>query len=281
MLTVQTPAKINLTLEVLGKRQDGYHEIRSVVQTIDFYDEIRFEESRNDIYISDLPGWEGAQSLVSKTVDLLRHVTGINQGVRIKVSKRIPLVSGLGGDSSDAAATLKGLNELWSIGLTQSQLHELAAQLGSDVPFFLYGGTALMEGRGEKITPLAGLKESWFVLMLPDVPRQSHKTQTLYKGLKKTYYTEGTVTRRLIDVIRDGGELSPDYLLNTFENIAFDLSEELSVYRRHILKIGASNLHLAGSGPAMFTLVMDKMEGEELCARLRTQGLELRLVHSV
>lgn len=281
MLTVQAPAKLNLTLEVLGKRTDGYHDIRSVVQTIDFVDELSFTESHETAYSSDLPGWEANRSLVSLSVDLMRQVTGETRGVNVTIKKRIPLASGLGGDSAGAAAVLQCLNKLWNRGITQLGLHDLASRLGSDVPFFLYGGTALMEGRGEQITQLPPLKDSWFVLILPDVPRPEQKTGALYGSLKKEHYTDGSISGNLSRAIMEGTPLSTEHLFNTFENVAFNQSEELSVYRQHILKIGAPNLHLAGSGPAMFTLVRDRAEGEELIAGLRTQGLELHLVKTL
>jgi len=281
MLTVQAPAKINLTFEVSGKRPDGYHEIRSVIQTIDLCDELRFETALNTGYSADLPSWDGEKSLVGKTVQLLGKISGSDQGVAITIKKRIPLVSGLGGDSSDAAATLIGLNSLWSLDLSATQLHGLAAQLGSDVPFFLSGGTALMEGRGEKITTLPALNRTWLVLLIPDVPRLPRKTEQLYDNLKPNHYTDGSITSRLAEEIKQRKDIDTALLCNTFENIAFDISSELAVYRRHILQIGAPNLHLAGSGPAMFAVVKSKAEGQDLCLRLKTQGLKIYLTYTL
>ena len=141
MLTVPAPAKLNLTLEVLARRPDGYHEIRSVFQTISLGDTLHFQPGREIIFKSSLPGWTPEKSLIARAASLLKETSGCPQGVTIEVDNRIPLVSGLGGDSSDAAATLRGLNKLWELGLSREKLLELAAKLGSDVPFFLYGGT--------------------------------------------------------------------------------------------------------------------------------------------
>ncbi len=116
MLTVPAPAKLNLTLEVLAKRQDGFHEIRSVIQTINLCDSLRFQLSQNIRFNSNMPNWIPAKSLVSKAAMSLQEATGCSKGAAIEVSKRIPLESGLGGDSSDAAATLRGLNKLWGLG---------------------------------------------------------------------------------------------------------------------------------------------------------------------
>ncbi|MFC1914611.1 4-(cytidine 5'-diphospho)-2-C-methyl-D-erythritol kinase, partial [Chloroflexota bacterium] len=122
MLTVQAPAKINLTLEVLGKRPDGYHEIRSILQTINLCDTINFELSHELIFKSSAPYWTAEKSLVSQAARLLRKATGCKKGAMIAIEKRIPLISGLGGDSSDAAATLSGLNQLWELGLPKEKL---------------------------------------------------------------------------------------------------------------------------------------------------------------
>ncbi|MFC1900676.1 4-(cytidine 5'-diphospho)-2-C-methyl-D-erythritol kinase, partial [Chloroflexota bacterium] len=157
MFTVETPAKINLTLEVLGERGDGYHEIRSVMQSISLCDLLTFELS-DDISIEvDMPEWKAEESLVSKTVHLIKEVTGCEKGAVIKIEKHIPLVSGLGGDSSDAAVVIRGLNRLWELGFNVDSMFELARRLSSDVYYFLSGGAALVEGRGEIITPVPPL----------------------------------------------------------------------------------------------------------------------------
>jgi len=278
MLTVLAPAKLNLTLEVLGKRPDGYHEIRSVIQAINLCDSLRFQSSEKVTFKSNVPDWTPAKSLVAKTVSLLQETTGVSKGVTIEVTNHIPLVSGLGGDSSDAAATLRGLNQFWGLGLSQEKLLELAAHLGSDVAFFLYGGTALVEGRGEVVTPLPPLPHRWVVLIVPNVPRLPEKTKQLYASLKTSHYTDGQITQKLVDEIKEGRE--PSTLFNTFENVAFARFSKLKVYRDHILKIGAPSVHLAGSGPTLFTLFKDKAQAEDLYTRCRQQGMETYLVET-
>jgi len=281
MLTVLAPAKINLTLEVLAKRRDGFHEIRSVIQTINLCDSLRFRLSQDIEFKSDMSDWIPEESLVSKAASLLRQVTGCSQGAAIEVSKRIPLVSGLGGDSSDAAAVLCGLNRLWELGLSQEKLHELAASLGSDVAFFLYGGTALMEGRGEKVTSLPSLPPMWVVLVVPSVPRLLGKTKQLYASLKASHYTDAKITRRLVEALRKGEEFTPSLLFNAFENVVFARFSEIDVYREHMVKVGATNVHLAGSGPTLFSLLRDRAEAEELYMRLKQQELETYLTETL
>lgn len=274
MVTVSAPAKINLTLEVLGKRGDGFHEIRSVIQTIDLCDTLRFRRG-NDIEIkSDLPGWVAGQSLVSGAVAALREATGFSGGAAIEIEKRIPLLSGLGGDSSDAAAVLKGLNRLWELDLSGEKLLELAGRLGSDVPFFLSGGTALLRGRGEIVTPLAPFPPLWIVVAVPPLPRQAGKTKLLYQSLGAGHFTDGQITRDLADRLEKGEKFDPSLLFNTFENVAFDKFPGLGAAREHFIKLGAADVHLAGSGPALFTLVEDKAAAEEMCSLLGQQRME-------
>ncbi len=274
MLTLLAPAKINLTLEVLGKRPDGFHEIRSVTQTINLCDSLRFRLSGKLQFSCDNPDFVAEESLVSRAATLLQQVRGFSKGARIEISKRIPLASGLGGDSSAATTTLQGLNGLWKLRLSPAELIELAPRLGSDVAFFLYGGTALVEGRGERVTPLPSLLHRWVVLLMPPVPRMAEKTRQLYASLKPNHYTDGQITEEFIRVLNEGGEFKPSMLFNTFENVAFEFLPELKAYKEHFVRLGASHVHLAGSGPTLFTLVEDKAQAENLYTRCRQQGLE-------
>ena len=285
MLTIQTPAKINLTLEVLSKRPDGYHEIRSVIQAISLHDTLHFESNRENIIKSDDASWIAEQSLVSKAVALFRQATGSSEGVEITVERRIPLGAGLGGDSSDAAAVLRGLNRLWQLSLPFEKLLEMARQLGSDVSFFLYGGTALLEGRGEIVTPLPNPPPAWLVLGLPPtpptlfalgvppIPPMQNKTKLLYEVLRKNHYTDGSITRKFIEEIKSGGSISNSMIFNTFENVAFSVFPGLNASREHFIKLGTPSVHLAGSGPALFSLMPDNADSESLYIQLNKQRM--------
>lgn len=280
MLTVLAPAKINLTLEVLGKRPDDYHRISSVMQTIDLCDRLRFRAG-NDIEIeSDYPEFVAGESLTARAAALLRQAAGSAKGARIDISKRIPLSAGLGGDSSDAAAVLRGLNRLWGLGLPPGRLAGLAVELGSDVPFFLDGGTALAQGRGERLTRLEPLRSWWVVVVVPAVPRPKAKTRQLYASLEPAHFTEGQITGRMVDDLATG-RFAPPLLFNTFENVAAAQFPGLEVYRQHLAKLGASDVHLAGSGPALFTMLQNRARAEELHARCRQQGLETYLARTL
>ena len=274
MLEVLAPAKLNLTLEVLAKREDGFHEIRSVVQTINLCDTLRFRLSDSTRFSCADTGWSATESLIAKAVALLREAVGCSKGVLIEVDKRIPLLSGLSGDSSDAAATLYGLNRLWRLGLSQEDLLGLAARLGSDVAFFLYGGTALLEGRGEAVTPLPPFPYTWVVLVLPSVSRMPGKTARLYSGIKVSHYSDGSITDRLVDYLTEGGELGLSFLFNVFEEVAPGIFSDLELCWQQFLGAGAREVHLAGSGPVLFSLVRDRARAEEIYHRLNKLGLK-------
>jgi 4-diphosphocytidyl-2-C-methyl-D-erythritol kinase len=276
MLTERAPAKLNLTLEVLRRRTDGYHEIRSIVQAIDLCDYLHFEDAADITVNGDGQNWSPQQSLVTKAIDLLREVTGSSKGVSLRVEKRIPLLAGLGGDSSDAAAVLRGLNILWGLDFPAAKLGDLAYRLGSDVSFFLHGGTALMEGRGERVTPLPPLPERWVVLVVPEAGREAGKTGRMYAALKPEHFTDGSITAKAAAALRRGG-VSEVLLFNTFENIAFEDFNIRRGYVEHLLKMGAPHVHLAGSGPALFTLFDDMAAAERLYSSCKEQGLEAYL----
>ena len=280
MLIIEAPAKINLTLEVLGKRTDGYHEIRSVIQTLSFCDSLRITSGKEIEFKGNMPEWSSDRSLVIKAVESLRKATGSVKGAKIKIKKRIPLISGLGGDSSDAAAILRGLNLFWDLNLPPNKLRDMAQNLGSDVSFFLTGGTALMEGRGETITSLPPIPHHWIILIIPDVSRIPGKTKRLYSMLQPAHFTDGKITEKLAADLKTKGEFNTALLFNTFENVVFARGEELTKYRDHLLKIGAPNLHLAGSGPTLFTILDAKPRAEDLLKRLKDLQIEAYLTET-
>jgi 4-diphosphocytidyl-2-C-methyl-D-erythritol kinase len=182
------------------------------------------------------------------------------------------MMAGLGGDSSDAAAVLRGLNQLCETDLSVKELHRMAERLGSDVPFFLYGGTALIEGRGERVTPLPPLPEMYLVLACPSIEIMPGKTGRLFQKLTPNHYTDGEITRRFVEALNSGDVIPP--LFNTFENIAFEVFPGLDVFKEHFLKLGAAKVHLGGSGPVLFTVVRDKNAAEELYRQLEKQQMK-------
>ena len=280
MITIEAPAKLNLTLEILGKRSDGYHEIKSVVQTINLCDTLTFTDENNIVYSSNSTDWHAEKSLVSRAVTLLTRKTGYDGGAAIHVEKRIPLMAGLGGDSSDAASVLRGLNQLWKLRFTKRELASMAVELGSDVPFFIYGGTCLMEGRGEKITPLPAILHRWVVLVVPGIARTPDKTKNAYAQVQRNHYSNGKITDKMVTEIRTRAEFDNSRLYNAFENIFFTSKNGLSSQREHILRTGVPHCHLAGSGPGLFTLFDDRKQAEELFIVLGKQGIDVFLTET-
>jgi 4-diphosphocytidyl-2-C-methyl-D-erythritol kinase len=281
MLTCMAPAKINLVLEVLGKRADGYHEIRSLVQTITLYDVLSFELADKTSFECTEPSLQTSDNLVVQAAELLRKICGCKRGAKIKLEKRIPWDAGLGGGSSDAAATLSALNRLWKLKLTTLDLVELAARLGSDVPLFVYGGTALIEGRGERVTPLATSMQSWFVLLMPPLPKTPRKTQQLYSCLDVRHFTGGQFVYRAFKVWSQDRQLSPSLLFNVFDKVAFGAFPGLEDYWGRFEGAGAKDIHLVGSGPALFAPADGEAQAERMCSLLSQQKLEAYSVCTV
>jgi len=176
---------------------------------------------------------------------------------------------------------LRGLNKLWGLGLSRDKLVELAAQLGSDVSVFLFGGAALVTGRGEIVTPLPPVSPEQVVLLLPQVPRMPGKTKRLYASLEASHYTGGQITDRLVAHMTGGGEVMPSMLFNVFDDVARDSFTGLEEYRQQFLKAGAEEVHLAGSGPTLFTMMKDRVRAEKIYQRLQEQGLESCLVETI
>jgi 4-diphosphocytidyl-2-C-methyl-D-erythritol kinase len=278
MLTVYAPAKINLVLEVLGKHND-YHRISSIVQSIDLCDILNFQLDEEICFECDEPDLK-RDNLVTQAASLLKESTKCSLGVRIELRKHIPWGVGLGGGSSDAAATLLALNELWGLGLPPSELVHLAFKLGSDVPFFIYKGTALVEGKGEKVTPLPSLPSTYFVLLVPTLPKISDKTKQMYDNLDATYFTEGQFVQTAVSSLRQGKAIDPGLMFNVFEKVVFNFFPGLDKYRKTLEEAGAQGVYLAGSGPCLFTFFPGEGKAHELFSRLRKRGLECYLASS-
>ena len=273
MLTARAYAKVNLTLEALSRRDDGFHEIASVVQTIDLSDELRFTPSDTLSLRCNWPSLETPDNLALRAAALLKEHAGYARGAEIHLDKSIPMAAGLGGGSSDAAATLKALNELWALGLSHDDLLPLAATLGSDVPFFLTGGTAMMEGRGEVVRTLTGVPETHMALLVPPDDVLT-KTATLYRSLEPSHYSDGSASARLAACIERGERPDAKVLFNVFEAVATRVFPSLEAHRRAMLEAGAGSVHLSGSGPTLYALCGSEAEALSLAERLKAAGYE-------
>jgi 4-diphosphocytidyl-2-C-methyl-D-erythritol kinase len=279
MLTVYAPAKINLVLEVLGKDND-YHRISSIVQTIDLCDVLKFQLDEGICLECAEPSLK-RDNLVTRAATLLKESTKRTLGARVELRKHIPWGVGLGGGSSDAAATLLALNELWGLKLPLSELVSLASKLGSDVPFFVHKGTALVGGEGEKVTPLPSLPATWFVLLVPPLPKIPAKTKQMYNNLCAAHYTGGQFVQKALSSLKQGKGIAPDRMFNVFEKVAFDFFPRLDKYRKTLEEAGAPGVYVAGSGPCLFTFSSGEEEAGELFSHLKKQRLECYLASSL
>ena len=223
-LSFSAPAKVNLYLHVTGRRADGYHELDSLIAFAGVGDTVTVWPADDLSLAVDGPFADrlppAPDNLVLKAARLLKGELAVGAGVRICLEKRIPTSAGLGGGSSDAAATLKALNILWGLGLDIDELLPLASRLGSDVPFFLRGGTAVAEGRGEVLIPLPPSAEQWLILAVPHQALEN-KTAVLYAALKPSDYSDGSRTASMTEVIRRGGSIGAALTYNVFEAVAF------------------------------------------------------------
>ena len=276
-MEVKAPAKINLSLEVLGKRCDGYHEIRTVFQAVDLFDTIRFEPSDDlELHCSD-PDLSGEGNLVLKAATILSWAAGKPTPACIHLEKAIPYSMGLGGGSSDAAATLVALNDMHHLGCSADELREIAATIGSDVAFFLTGGTALGTGRGEALTPIPAPEMS-YVVLCPDLPQElGTKTGRLYSSLTSDHYSDGSRTQRMVERLSLGQPIQ-DGLYNVFNEVADEAFPGLEKFRSEFARIAGVEVHLSGSGPALFCVAQDASHGERTLKSLQSAGHRSYLV---
>jgi 4-diphosphocytidyl-2-C-methyl-D-erythritol kinase len=281
MIKLKAYAKINLTLEVLAKRPDGYHEVASILQTINLSDTLTFEPGKTLDFHCDVPTLQSPDNLVLRAARLLQETSECKKGASIHLTKKIPIAAGLGSGATDSAATLVGLNKLWELHLSLERLAALASKLGSDVAFFLCGGTALAKGRGEEITPLSPVPEFWLVLLKPPTEPLPDKTAQLYSLLSRSHYTSAQHTHKLLAHLNHGGNVDSSFLFNVFERVALNFFPALSDFRSSLIKAGAGSVHLAGSGPTLFALAPDKSRGEAILSRLKKERLDACLVHTV
>ena len=263
-------AKVNLGLEVLGRRPDGYRDVVTVLHTVGLSDTIEIGLADEISVDCSIPSLSGPENLAYKAASALHKATRCQKGAKISIEKRIPEAMGLGGGSSDAAAVLVALNRLWGLGLSEGELSEIAATLGSDAPFFIRGGAALGEGRGDVLTTLPSLEQQALLVVCPEIALQG-KTGRLYSMLKPSAYSDGHVTRSFADAL-SRGRFSPHLMLNVFEQVAFDAFPSLDRVMRAMEEVGAALVHLSGSGPALFSLMDNRVAARRMADKLRGMG---------
>jgi len=273
-LDVQAHAKVNLVLEVL-ERGETYHEILSIAQTISLHDRLTIEEDDDLTFTCNQPSLV-KDNLVVRAAHLLKERANVPAGARIHLDKRIPWGAGLGGGSSDAAATLVALNRLWGCGLPTSTLRDMGAELGADVPLFLLGGTVLLQGRGDNVSPLPQMKETHLVLLVPSSVGTLNKTGALYSRLDATRFTRGQFARAATYALERRGTIPEDLMFNAFERVAFEFFQGLREDYEAFSDIAEKRVHMAGSGPCLYSLCANVDEAMALQERLRNAGHDAR-----
>jgi 4-diphosphocytidyl-2-C-methyl-D-erythritol kinase len=255
-LSVKAPAKINLSLDVLYKRPDGYHEVKMVMTTIDLADRIE---------LIPLPGEDAirvvsqnrfvpddSRNLAYQAAQLLKETFSIREGVAISITKHIPVAAGLAGGSSDAAATLRGLNKLWKLGLSVHELAELGAQIGSDVAFCVYGGTAVATGRGEIITPISSPPPCWVVLAKPPI---GVSTAEVYRNLQLEHVNHPDVDAMVGAIEQQDYAAICRSVGNVLEEVTLKKYPEVAHIKEQMRRFGADAVLMSGSGPTVFGLI--------------------------
>ena len=272
-MRLRAMAKINLGLDILGKRDDGYHEVRMLMQTIQMYDllDIRRKSSPGITLTTNLlyvPSDE--RNLVYKAAKLLMDEFDIQEGISMKLTKSIPVAAGMAGGSSDAAATLVGMNRLFHCGLSKEKLMELGVQIGADVPYCVLRGTALAEGIGEKLTVLPPMPDCWILIGKPGI---SVSTKYVYTTLDLNTDTVHPDIDGMKKALEDGNLYGiTERMGNVLQDVTIPAYPEVERIKEQMKALGAVNAMMSGSGPTVFGIFDNEEKAQEACQKLRESG---------
>jgi 4-diphosphocytidyl-2-C-methyl-D-erythritol kinase len=270
-IVIPSPAKVNLFLEIVGRRPDGYHEIESIMQLVDLCDEVCLRRRRQGIRLqvsgADLP--EGRGNLAYRAAALVLEAAGLSDGVEIRLVKRIPVAGGLGGGSSNAAAVLLGVSRLYELAWPGDALHRMACQLGSDVPFFLHDGPAVARGRGEVLAPLAPWPPQWIVLANPGIP-----ISTAWAYREASSKLTGRQGRVTLPTLIAGEPLAwpPVWAFNRLEEVVLPHRPELSALKTLLQEGGGMPVLMSGSGASVFAVAADAAAARALAVMVMDSG---------
>lgn len=279
----EAPAKINLYLDVIARRKDGYHDIETLFQAISLRDTLEFREADKStrLSVSGIKVPTGADNLVMKAVALVKKTTGCTRHASIKLNKNIPTGAGLGGGSSDAAATLLALNDLWNLKLKPKMLNQLAAELGADVPYFLTGGTVAAVGRGDQMAKSFISRGAWFVLVFPGF-ELSTRAIYAHPALKCSgLMTLGAFSpefRRAVAALSKRDWAGNMY--NALEAPAMALRPELKTIKERLLQEGCPNALMSGSGSTVFGACDSKEQATAVAGAMTNAGFKALAVAS-
>ncbi|RDC49592.1 4-(cytidine 5'-diphospho)-2-C-methyl-D-erythritol kinase [Acinetobacter sp. RIT592] len=259
-IDLKSRAKVNLSIDVLGKREDGYHLVEMIMQTIDLYDKLKITEiEENSILIKsnslDIPLNE--DNIMYKAVNLLKNQFNIEKGIEISIEKNIPVAAGMAGGSSNAAAVLVGLNKLWNLGLSENELKDIGLKLGADVPFCITGGSTLAEGIGEKLTNIKGLPEDLNILVCK--PNIFVSTKEVYQSLNMDKVKRRPQNKELIDALqKEDVKFISENMVNVLEEVTSLKYSEIGQIEDIMIKNKALGSMMSGSGPTVFGLFDNK-----------------------
>ncbi|MGO4369598.1 4-(cytidine 5'-diphospho)-2-C-methyl-D-erythritol kinase [Paenibacillus sp. YIM B09110] len=249
-------AKINLVLDVLRKREDGFHEVEMIMTMVDLADRLEMEElPRDTIIISSQVGYIplDEKNLAFQAARLIKDRYDVRKGVYIHLDKKIPVAAGLAGGSSDAAAALRGLNRLWKLGISEQELRELGAELGSDVPYCVTGGTAIARGRGELLEHIDNPPQCWVVLAKPPI---NVSTADVYGRLRANELKVHPSIPNMRDALARGSFNDIcEGLGNVLEDVTLEVHPEVQQIKESMIRLGADGVLMSGSGPTVFGLV--------------------------
>lgn len=266
---VKAPAKINLSLDVLFKRDDGFHEVEMIMTTVDLADRIELTElEENVIQLESSGGYipTDNRNLAYKAAEIIKKRFSIQKGVHIYISKNIPVAAGLAGGSSDAAATLKGLNQLWNLGLSLDELAVIGAEIGSDISFCVHGGTARALGRGEVIEKIASPPPCWVILAKPTM---GVSTAEVYRGLKVNEVPHPDTQAMLTALEEKNYKGICHNLGNVLESYTLEKYPEVKQIKDQMKRLGADGVLMSGSGPTVFGLIQHENRMKRVVNGLR------------
>jgi 4-diphosphocytidyl-2-C-methyl-D-erythritol kinase len=279
---LQSPAKLNLYLSVLSRRKDGYHNIETLFERISLCDEITLKKKSSGINIrcSHRSVPSGPENLAYKAARALQKRFSVKKGIDIHIKKNIPVASGLGGGSSNAACVLLGLAELWELDIGKKELFEIGSQLGADVGFFLLQSPfAVGTGRGDKLILVKNDRILWHVLVDPGF---GSSTAEAYSRINCSLTAKNGGAKIMIDAINKANYgAAKDLAHNSFENIILDENKKLAKLKERLLSLGAEKVYLSGSGPTLFTIHRGEKEAFSFFDKARKSGVKVMLAHTL
>ena len=281
-IQLKSRAKINLSIDVLGKRKDGYHLVEMIMQTIDLFDKIKIFSLKEDTIIIESNSLDiplDSTNIVYKAADLIKKQYNIKEGVKIIIEKNIPIAAGMAGGSSNAAAVLVGLNQLWQLKLSENKLKELGLKLGADVPFCIGGQTALAENIGEKLTKIDGLSENIFILVCK--PELFVSTKEIYEEIDSKIIEKRPNNKLLIQLLKENKiQQIADNMYNVLEEVTRERYPVIEEIEKIMMENDALGSMMSGSGPTVFGLYRNREDAENCKNKLLKKFSQVYIVKS-